>query len=212
MKRIRFHYYFLSIVSLISLICIGFSSWSLVQGLPTSATGTLTASPVYSVEDYVTFDTTKGTNGIECFEYDQNGFVVDGVNTNIASLTVYYILDVANAKKDYGNTATLNLSLYLRGVSATGATIAFNFGSPLTLSESSCEGVTKSGSHSATTTNAVVNATVNLSGLSGKHAFSVTYTFINETYNNETLFNLLTNMSTYQPAAVFYAHARIEKA
>ena len=171
MKRIRFHYYFLSIVSLISLICIGFSSWSLVQGLPTSATGTLTASPVYSVEDYVTFDTTKGTNGIECFEYDQNGFVVDRVNTNIASLTVYYILDVANAKKDYGNTATLNLSLYLRGVSATGATIAFNFGSPLTLSETSCDGVTKSGSHSATTTNAVVNATVNLSGLSGKHAF-----------------------------------------
>ena len=205
MKRIRFHYYFLSIVSLISLICIGFSSWSLVQDvLSTGATGTLSASPIYSVDDYLTFD-----GEMECFEFNEDGFVANSEQAESGSITVYYKLNVAQCKADFGTNATINLSFYLRGVSVSGTALTFTNQSPLAFSTATGSGITI-GSSSATGNYVCANSAISLSTLNADLAFSVTYTFTNGTANFSNLYSLLINSNSEM--ANFYAHARIEKA
>ena len=214
MKRIRFHYYFLSIVSLISLICIGFSSWTLVQGLPTTATGTLTASPIYSVDDYITFDTTKGTNGIECLQYNKGSFILNSAVSENGKVIVYYNIDVDACKADFGESAKLKLSLYLRGANTSGTTIDFskNTGA-LYVPSCSYSGITTANwDYEVTTTNVVIDLIIDVSSLSGTVSFSAIYNFVNGSGNFMDAYNLLGDAENGGATAVFYAHARIEKA
>ncbi len=84
MRKVRCLYFLMSLFSLISLICIGFSSWTISgTGAEVMGTGGITASPVYDVDEYAT------CTSVECFTFNTNGFLNTSYGT-IAPVKVTY--------------------------------------------------------------------------------------------------------------------------
>lgn len=102
MKRLGYKYHLVSIMMIISLICIGFSSWNITNQIGgQSLTGSIKADNVINSSEYIEFN--QKDHGpddyITAFQYCDIGFV-DGNNLISAGrVTVHYRLK-ANACRD----------------------------------------------------------------------------------------------------------------
>lgn len=115
MRKVRCLYFLMSLFSLISLICIGFSSWTISgTGAEVMGTGGITASPVEDVDDYAT------CTNVTCFEFYSEGFLADGKLCARPQVTISY-----NLKFDNVTTANLELDIYFRGVDINGNFVSF---------------------------------------------------------------------------------------
>ena len=97
----------LAFLTSLTLISVGFSSWQITSGpVMESLNGSILASPVQTASDYITFDTTVGTNntGITMFEYNESfGFIGYGSNglpteSTAATITLNYQINVDNCR------------------------------------------------------------------------------------------------------------------
>lgn len=120
MRKVRCLYFLMSLFSLISLICIGFSSWTISgTGAEVMGTGGITASPVYDVDEYAT------CTSVECFEYHSSGFLQNSIDSKYGYVTASYTLSKTDEMKSKG----IKLSVYLRANYASGfssASVDFN--------------------------------------------------------------------------------------
>ncbi len=228
MRRLRSFSFILSIVTAISLVCIGFSSWT-ITGTGVTGTfggGVINSFPVINVEEYVQFDTakTEDGSGIKCFEFYESGFIdLEGLPSDEGIITVYYIFDQAAYYEAFGkDTATFNF--YLRGVAINKTSI--NMGSSAKLSLSDTWATINTENSNVT----IPNSSQTKAGLSTNpyHSctfegiqengadvyFSVEYTFFysGSSFKTDLYEKLLYNAKqteNYLEYAQFYAHARI---
>ena len=117
-KRTRILYLLLSICSLICLICIGFSSWTIVSEVTKTAGGSLIASPVVDHSEY--FESTQ----ITCFEFSEESF--SGSNSGLGYVTAEYKLNVTACEKLAGSDGSITITFYLRVIDANGSELVFN--------------------------------------------------------------------------------------
>jgi hypothetical protein len=91
----------LAFLTSLTLISVGFSSWQITSG-PVLLSGTIQTSPVQKASEYITFDTTVGTNntGITMFEYSgELGFIGSSATSYTqASVTLNYQINVDNCR------------------------------------------------------------------------------------------------------------------
>ena len=87
---------------IISLICIGFSSWNITNQIGgQSLTGSIKADNVINSSEYIDFVsgvTGSGTD-MECFTYTSTGFVQDGKLSTAGYITAYYYINAATCKQ-----------------------------------------------------------------------------------------------------------------
>lgn len=156
----------LAFLTSLTLISVGFSSWQITSGpVMESLNGSILASPVQTASDYITFDTTVGTNntGITMFEYSgELGFIGSSATSYTqASVTLNYQINVDNCRGYNGfesfimkdedldgyelSYLQLNITVNLRD-KTTGYYDTVTLGqflnyAPITLSSTYCQGV-----------------------------------------------------------------------
>ncbi|MBR4419515.1 MAG: hypothetical protein IKT32_01410, partial [Clostridia bacterium] len=114
MRKTRIVYFVLSLFCVISLTCIGFSSWTIAGSGALAISGGMTASPVVDFNDYLEI------TSIECFEFDKNGFV-DTAYYNMGYIRVTYRLKTQKCYEDFGSKGkNMPVTFYLRGTTADG--------------------------------------------------------------------------------------------
>lgn len=94
----KFKVYLCMILFMISLVSVGFSSWT-IHGLNSEEImQTIEADNVINSKDYVYLDTTKGENnsGIDCFKYYEYGYWSEDGNyaTDTGYIKTHYVLDL----------------------------------------------------------------------------------------------------------------------
>ena len=108
----------LTILCLLSLVSIGFASWTITESDEEIVYGSMHTDNVINSADFIRLDTSKGeqNTGISCFNYKETGYLAeDGINiSNYGYIYTYYILDLENCFKMFGEdyssiTITLNL-------------------------------------------------------------------------------------------------------
>lgn len=112
MKK-RINYYVLLLFASLSLISIGFASWSISNPEPSqnaSSSGLVSSEGIINASDYIT---TTITN----FEYFNTGFIVRDESADMVSLSNEGILSIKVSIKDSFNSLnltnpTLNITLY----------------------------------------------------------------------------------------------------
>ncbi len=90
-----------SVLCIISLISIGFASWTITGEIEEELSGIIKTDTIINSKEYVLLDTTKGDNnsGITCFKYYEQGYLDnEGYLSNYGYITTYYKL---NLKKCY---------------------------------------------------------------------------------------------------------------
>lgn len=102
----------------ISIVSIGFSSWSITAETTAELNGNIQVDNVISSDKYVYLDNTKGENntGIDCFKYQDYGYLnEDGTAvTSIGHIYAYFILDLEKCDELFiGDYKTLNINLKL---------------------------------------------------------------------------------------------------
>ena len=126
----KFKVYLCIVLCMISLVSVGFSSWT-IAGLEEEKTeGVITTDKVINSKEYVYLDTSKGENnsGIDCFKFYEYGYLNgDGYLTDTGTITTYYVLDLKKCaellrnendsieltlKLQYANNITTNLNLF----------------------------------------------------------------------------------------------------
>ena len=106
MRKVRCLYFLMSLFSLISLICIGFSSWTISgTGAEVMGTGGITASPVYDVDEYAT------CKSIDCFTFNDKQFLNSPIGLNYVDEIAITYDPVDLSKLPTGK----KLSVYFRG-------------------------------------------------------------------------------------------------
>ena len=87
--------YICMFLCLISLVSVGFSSWTITGLEEESFDVSITADKVINSKEYVYLDTTKGENssGIDCFKYYEYGYwSEDGTHaTDTGYIKTYYV-------------------------------------------------------------------------------------------------------------------------
>ena len=107
MRKVRCLYFLMSLFSLISLICIGFSSWTISgTGAEVMGTGGITASPVYDVDEYA-----FTSADMQTFQFNETKFLSSGFDT-FDYVTVTYTVNFKKAADDGKKVV-----IYFRGVS-----------------------------------------------------------------------------------------------
>ena len=93
----KFKVYLCIILCMISLVSVGFSSWTITGLEEESFDVSITADKVINSKEYVYLDTTKGENnsGIDCFKYYEYGYLdSEGYLSNYGYISTYYKLDL----------------------------------------------------------------------------------------------------------------------
>ena len=82
----------------LSIVSIGFSSWSITAETTAEINGNIEVDNVINSDDYIRLDTTKGYNntGVDCFKYQDYGYLnSEGTSvTDTGYIRAYFVLDV----------------------------------------------------------------------------------------------------------------------
>lgn len=89
----------LTILCLLSLVSIGFASWTITESAEEMVYGSMHTDNVINSDEFIRLDTSKGdieNPGVKCFEYKEFGFLEeDGTNvTSTGYIYTYYVLDL----------------------------------------------------------------------------------------------------------------------
>lgn len=111
--------YICMFLCLISLVSVGFSSWTITGLEEESFDVSITADKVINSKEYVYLDTTKGENnsGIDCFKYYEYGYwSEDGTHaTDTGYIKTYYVLDLKKCYELFGsNYSSVNVVINLQ--------------------------------------------------------------------------------------------------
>ena len=103
----------LMVLCSISLISIGFSSWTISGTVSENVDGSIEIDQVVSSGNCIKLNTEMGYNGIDDLRYYNTGFI-DSTNhvVSTGSFTVHYIIDIDNCKKDLSGISNLK-NLYV---------------------------------------------------------------------------------------------------
>lgn len=115
MKKVKLTYYLVMLLALISLVSVGFASWSITDDLSTSVSGMIVVDDIMKVNDYITCD----SNNLTKFGYFKSGFVSKNeddkyVISNEGTITTSIEINVDNCKKKFDNSESLQIYLYLQ--------------------------------------------------------------------------------------------------
>ena len=230
-KRTRILYLLLSICSLICLICIGFSSWTIVSEVTKTAGGSLIASPVVDHSEYIT------CQSVQCFDFNEDGFTGNNATEdgNFGYIIVEYSLDASACSNIANTNGDIDITLYLRGVDWTGKSLVFY----RTGAETAVLKITNAliqlpnsgvwedyiGYSSYNGDYLTTKFTSSISDIEKDSTFSVQYsvTYVGSTTDDyKKLYELLVELKDGQPVinettgkettAQFYCHGRVEKA
>ncbi len=82
----------------LSIVSIGFSSWSITAETTAEINGNIEVDNVINSDKYVYLDTTKGENntGIDCFKYQEYGYLNEAGTavTDTAYINAYFTMDL----------------------------------------------------------------------------------------------------------------------
>ena len=118
-KHNLFMLYFLV---LLSIVGIGFASWSVVRKPSSGLEGSFGTDNVINTSEYLFLNTEKGNNGIECFTYYNTGFVdgnytddtyqSEGYITETEHIKIHFILDLKKCDSIYETYDSLTLDYF----------------------------------------------------------------------------------------------------
>ena len=98
------------LLSLISLVSVGFASWTVTDDFSTTASGMIVVDDVMKVNDYITCDSSNLTK----FGYFKSGFVNEkGEISNIGTIATSITINISNCKKKFPECNTLEIDLSL---------------------------------------------------------------------------------------------------
>ena len=110
MKKIKLTYYLVMLLSLISLVSVGFASWTVTDDFSTTASGMIVVDDVMKVNDYITCDSSNLTK----FGYFKSGFVNEnGEISNLGTIATSITINIANCKRKFNDCDTLEIDLNL---------------------------------------------------------------------------------------------------
>ena len=104
------------LLCMLSLVSIGFSSWSITLDA-INVDANISVDNVVNSEDYIYLDTTKGDNntGISCFKYKNNGYLDNnGEISNTGYINAYFIIDLNKCKLLFSKSNSIYLSITLK--------------------------------------------------------------------------------------------------
>ena len=207
MKRLGYKYHLVSIMMIISLICIGFSSWNITNQIGgQSLTGSIKADNVINSSEYIDFDTSADADdnpdGLEIFDYCADGFIVQNTISKTATLKAHYVIKLDNCKTTFKDYTSLKVVITLRGTNGGNAMTFFD---SQTVTGTSVKASVEHDETIAVTTfndgkSEVYTYTLNFADILTKelteYKFTVTYTFNVQYFssfyaqiNNEPLFH-----------------------
>lgn len=110
---------FMLVLCLISLLSIGFSSWSIAseERILKMINGGIETDNIIDGKDCIYFNEEMGDNltGVECFKYSPRGYLSsEGTVTDKGYVRAFLVIDINNCKKLFGQNAKLNLTLTLK--------------------------------------------------------------------------------------------------
>ena len=127
---------------IISLICIGFSSWNITNQIGgQSLTGSIKADNVINSSEYIDFDldaephkTENGVlvpvdgndDGLEIFDYCADGFIVQNTISKTATLKAHYVIKLGSCKTTFKDYTSLKVVITLRGTNGGNAMTFFD--------------------------------------------------------------------------------------
>lgn len=109
MRRSRVSIYLIMLLAVISLVSVGFASWNITDDFTTSASGMIVVDDVMKVNNYITC-----SNNVKKFGFFKTGFVdSDGIVSNVGTIETNLTLNIANCKKKFPDSDTLEIDLSL---------------------------------------------------------------------------------------------------
>ncbi|MBQ7224143.1 MAG: hypothetical protein IJX06_01135 [Clostridia bacterium] len=192
MKRLGYKYHLVSIMMIISLICIGFSSWNITNQIGgQSLTGSIKADNVINSSEYIDFDTSADADdtkdGLEIFDYCADGFIVQNTISKTATLKAHYVIKLDYCKTTFKDYTSLKVVITLRGTNGGNAMSIFTKLAGTTVNASifndggiSADGVSNKDPELYTYT---INFSNILSSDLTEYRFSVIYTFNVENFS-----------------------------
>lgn len=109
MKKIKLTYYLVMLLSLISLVSVGFASWTVTDDFSTTASGMIVVDDVMKVNDYITC-----SSNVNKFAFFKTGFVDEtGKVSNVGTIETTLTVNIANCKKKFPECNTLEIDLSL---------------------------------------------------------------------------------------------------
>ena len=103
----------------LSIVSIGFSSWSITAETATEIGGNIEVDNVINSDKYVYLDTTKGENntGIDCFKYQEYGYMNEDLSavTSKGYIKAYFTMDLDKCQELFiGDYKSIQLDLTLK--------------------------------------------------------------------------------------------------
>lgn len=109
MKKVKLTYYLVMLLSLISLVSVGFASWTVTDDFSTTASGMIVVDDVMKVNDYITC-----SSNVNKFAFFKTGFVDEtGKVSNVGTIETTLTVNIANCKKKFPECNTLEIDLSL---------------------------------------------------------------------------------------------------
>ena len=102
MKNPKIIYHISWIFALVSLVCIGFSTWNITNQVVESQSlaGSIKADNVINSSEYIEFSSSHGYGtGMECFYYTDTCFVQNDQMSTAGYVTAYYYLNTINCQE-----------------------------------------------------------------------------------------------------------------
>ena len=110
MKKVKLTYYLVMLLALISLVSVGFASWSVTDDFSTSTSGMIVVEDVMKANDYIVCDSSNVTK----FGFFKTGFVDSvGKISNIGTISTTLTINIDNCKKKFSDCNTLEIDLSL---------------------------------------------------------------------------------------------------
>ena len=108
----------------LSIVSIGFSSWSITAETTAEINGNIEVDNVIRSDKYIKLDTTKGENqsGKECFKFQENGYLADdgATVTGKGYIKSYFTLDLEKCSELFiGDYKSLKIDAKLRYTEGT---------------------------------------------------------------------------------------------
>ena len=108
----------------VSIVSIGFSSWSITVETNAEAIGNIEVDNVIQSDKFIKLDDKQGDiidtenliySGIDSLDYNENGYVNElGINGSKGSMEVFYVIDVKESKNFFIDCDSLKIILTLR--------------------------------------------------------------------------------------------------
>ena len=131
MKNPKIIYHISWIFALVSLVCIGFSTWNITNQVVESQSlaGSIKADNVINSSEYINFDTSADADttkdGMEVFDYCADGFIVENTISKTATLKAHFKIDLTHCKETFSDYASLQAVITLRGTNGGNAMAVF---------------------------------------------------------------------------------------